>query len=107
MARRPCGEAPLRPDAGRTTATAACPRGRGRWVHAALRAGPLLFAHALGAQLLEGPIGLGQALEAHAPKHPGLLRELDVAVLDHLHVVTPRIAEVEASARQDLGARLL
>ena len=33
------------------------------------------------------------------------LRELDVAVVDDLHLIAPRVEEVEATARTDLDAR--
>src|SRR5436190_15541012 len=46
------------------------------------------------AELSLRPIGLLQ-LEAHAAEDLGRLRELDLAVVDDLHLVSPRVVEVE------------
>ena len=53
------------------------------------------------------PRALRQAAQVHGREHLGRLGELDVAVLDDLDVVAPRVDEVEPAAGQDLGARLL
>ena len=50
------------------------------------------------------PGALLERREPHAAQHRGSLRELDVAVVDDLHAVAPRVAEVEAAAREDRDA---
>src|SRR6266516_3603255 len=42
-------------------------------------------------------------IEPHAAQHRRGLRELDLAVLNDLNVVPPRVAKVEEAAREDLG----
>src|SRR5439155_27344867 len=57
------------------------------------------------AQLGTRPLRLAE-LETHPAEHRVGLRELHLVVLHDLHVVAPRIAEVEAAAEGDLGAGL-
>ena len=57
-------------------------------------------------QLLERGLALVE-LEAHAAQHGRRLGELDVAVVDDLDPVAPRVAEVEPAARLDVDAGLL
>src|SRR3954454_11355648 len=59
---------------------------------------------ALLAQLAERRGSLAQALQAHRTQDLGGLGELDVAVLDDLDEVAPRVAEVEAAAGDDVRA---
>src|SRR5918997_525698 len=58
--------------------------------------GGLAWRQALLPQLLLGSGRFLQALEAHAPEHPRGLRELDVAVLDDLPAVAPRVDKVQS-----------
>src|SRR2546430_126121 len=53
-----------------------------------------LVRKALGAQLGERALALLQPADAHPLEDPAGLRELDVAVVDDLEVVAPRVAEV-------------
>jgi hypothetical protein len=46
-----------------------------------------------------------QTLQAHTLQDSGRLRELNVAVLDELHLVAPGIAKVDPAAGKDLDAR--
>jgi hypothetical protein len=62
---------------------------------------------ALLAQLCERGRTLVEVLEPHAPQHRRGLRELDLAVLDDLKAVPPRVAKVEEAARENLRTRLL
>src|SRR5262245_23887231 len=48
----------------------------------------------LGAQLLERVLGFLEPVEPHALEDARSLRELDLAVVDELPAVAPRIAEV-------------
>jgi hypothetical protein len=60
----------------------------------------------LRAQLVERLLGLRE-VEIHPLEDPICLRELDLVVLHDLDEVPARVAEVEASAGEDLDARLL
>ena len=66
-----------------------------------------LGAEALVAQLLLRRLRLPEALQAHPGEHRGRLGELDLRVLDHLHAVSPRVAEVQSVPGLDLDARLV
>src|SRR5262249_6333866 len=59
------------------------------------------------AELCEGLLGLRELREAHPAQDLGRLRELDVAVVNDLDEVAPRVEEVEAAPRLDLDAGLL
>src|SRR5437762_5585529 len=59
---------------------------------------------ALLAQLAERGGSLAQAVEPHRVQDLGRLHELDIAVLDDLDQVAPRVAEVEAAAGDDVRA---
>ena len=52
---------------------------------------------ALAAQFLLRQLRLLYAIQAHASQDTGRFRELDVAVIDDLDVVAPRIVEVKRS----------
>src|SRR5919197_2359430 len=66
-----------------------------------------LAAETLGAKLFLRLVRLLQITKAHAVQDVVGFRELDLAVLDHLDVVAPRIAEVDRAARLDVDARVL
>jgi hypothetical protein len=61
-------------------------------------AGRVLAGQAFFAQLGDCGLGFLEPLETHAVQDLVRLRELDVAVVDDLDVVAPRVAEVEAAA---------
>jgi hypothetical protein len=65
------------------------------------------LGQSLLAELAEGGLALAQPAQAHPGQHLRRLRELDVGVLHDLHVVAPRVVEVEAPAAEYLRARLL
>ena len=48
-----------------------------------------------------------QAVEAHRPQHRRRLAELDLAVVDDLDVIAPRIVEVERTGRADAHAGVM
>src|ERR1700758_4366904 len=56
------------------------------------------------AQLGLRTLALLQAADAHRLRDAGRLRELDVAVVDRLDVVSPRVAEVERGRVRDPDA---
>src|SRR2546423_15300826 len=58
------------------------------------------------AQLALCPVGFGETLEAHTAEDLRRFRELNVAVVDDLDVVSPGVDEVEAPSGLDLGAGL-
>ena len=60
---------------------------------------PRLAGEPLLGQLAPRVLGLLEAVEAHPAQHRLGLGELDLAVLDDLDVVAPRVAELEAAAR--------
>jgi uracil-DNA glycosylase len=62
-----------------------------------------LVRQALGAELAESPPALRQPGQTHAGQDAIGLRELDLAIVDDLPVVSPRVAEVVAT--QELGTR--
>src|SRR5919197_5668047 len=66
-----------------------------------------LAAETLGAKLFLRLVRLLQITKAHAVQDVIGFRELDLAVLDHLDVVAPRISEIDRAARLDVDARLL
>ena len=55
-----------------------------------------LAEQSLPAKLLERPIGLLQRLDPHAAQYPRFLRVLNLAVVDDLDLVAPRVAEAQA-----------
>jgi hypothetical protein len=67
----------------------------------------LFGRESLAPQLLQGAFALLQRVKAHRVEDLGRFRKLDVRVLDDLDAVAPRVAEVEAAAREDLGTGLL
>src|ERR687897_2012682 len=78
--------------------------------HVSSRATPpsvnLLRRETLSPQLLEGLLGLLQIPQPHTAQDVPRLGELDLAVLDHLPAVAPRVVEVQAPAGYYLHARL-
>ncbi len=63
----------------------------------------MLVGEVFGAQLIQGTLGLLEAGETHARKHPRRLGELDVAVVDHLPAVAPWVEEVVAAGHLRSG----
>src|SRR5437016_1990893 len=63
-----------------------------------------LAGHALLAELCQGSFRLLESLDAHAAEDLRRLRELDVAVVDHLHVVSPRVVEAQIRCARDFHA---
>src|SRR5437763_7286491 len=61
---------------------------------------------ALFAQLALRPVGLGETLEAHAAQNLRRFRELDIAVVDDLDMVSPGVDEVETASGLDLRTGL-
>ena len=71
------------------------------------RGRPPALEQALLAQLIERLRALVERLEPHAVEHRRRLGELDVAVVDDLDPVAPRVAEVQPPARLDVDLGLL
>src|SRR4029077_20760055 len=102
---------PLPPNLGWGEDTRARPRlsrraGAGflrRGEGAARRSGRVLVGEPLRAELVEGPLRLLEAGEPHPVEDPRRLGELDVAIVDDLPVVAPRVEEVVV--REHLRAR--
>jgi hypothetical protein len=57
-------------------------------------------------ELAQRAVALGQSIQLHALEHLGRLGELDVAVVDDLDVVAPRVAELETAAAGHRHARI-
>jgi hypothetical protein len=53
-----------------------------------------LVGEALRAQLVQGPLRLLHPVDPHPGENPVRLRELDVAVVDNLEMITPGIAKI-------------
>jgi hypothetical protein len=62
-------------------------------------ASELLGRESFGAQLLERALAFLERAKTHAAENVFRLRELDVAVVDDLDVVAPRVAEIEKPPR--------
>src|SRR6266540_261556 len=61
---------------------------------------------ALSTQLFDGALRLLEAVEAHAAQDLLRLRELDVAVVDDLDLISPRVEEIEPAPGRDRDTEL-